>query len=456
MSDNSTSRQRSGGGRLRHPFRERLEAQRWVLIAAVLLAALVLRGGVATPAQVAIGLAVLAAAALLAPQRRPLAARRLRQARAALPWPDAGMKRIADALHNPCFIVDARGITRYVNRAASERFGNPHPGDPVSFRLRSPGLIEALDRVIASGEAQRIEWSEKVPTEQWLEAYVSPVAPLAADASGGQDEPEGRRLILVTVRDLTEQRRLERMRADFVANASHELRTPLASLTGFAETLLGPARDDAVARERFLNIMLQQGDRMRRLIDDLLSLSRIEMKAHVQPETVIDLAPLVRQTGDTLKPVADDLGVDLSLELPATPCLVRGDRDELIEVIENLTENGIKYGATGGRVEIALFAQGGEGENGPARAPRQWCISVRDHGPGIAPEHLPRLTERFYRADVATSREMKGTGLGLAIVKHILTRHKARLDIESKLGEGARFTVKIPAAETHPAIGSNK
>ncbi|MAA97908.1 MAG: two-component sensor histidine kinase [Stappia sp.] len=443
MSDETTAAGRPDQRRLRPDLRERIVTQRWVLGAALILAVVAHRSG-AVPVWAALGgFALLVVAALFAPQRRKAVIRRMREARAVTPWPDTGMKRIAEALHDPCFIVDHRGITRYVNRAAQQRFGDPHPGDPVSFRLRSPAVVEALDKVIAHGEPQRIEWSEKAPTEQWLEAQIAPIG----DMAGETVMQAGPRFILVTVRDLTEQRRLERMRADFVANASHELRTPLASLTGFAETLLGPAREDPVARERFLAIMLQQGERMRRLIDDLLSLSRIEMKAHVQPETVIDLVPILRQTRDALKPVADELGVVMTIEAPESPCLVRGDRDELIEVVENLAENAVKYGASGGRVEMKLSVAEDERSGAPSR-PGMLCLSVRDHGPGIAPEHLPRLTERFYRADVATSREMKGTGLGLAIVKHILTRHRARLEIDSRLGEGAVFTVKIPLAET--------
>jgi two-component system phosphate regulon sensor histidine kinase PhoR len=438
MSDDGTDRPVQGAGGFPSELRARVLAQRWVLLVAAALAiAAIWTGAVAPPAAI-VGAGLVAIAALVSPRRRLLVARRQRQARQQTPWPETGMKQLADALPNPCFIVDRRGITRYVNRAARVRFGDPLPGDPLSMRLRIPALLEALERVGAGGPAQRIEWNEKVPTESWVEAYVAPLAPVGE----GGDGPAGPgRFVLVTIQDLTEQRRLERMRADFVANASHELRTPLASLTGFAETLLGPARDDPDARERFLRIMLQQGDRMRRLIDDLLSLSRIELKAHVQPETILDLAPLLRHTCDALKPVADEAGVAVEVAAPDTPCLVRGDRDELIEVIENLVENSIKYGASGQRVEISLCPA----PPASTSATGSWVLAIRDFGPGIAPEHLPRLTERFYRVDVATSREMKGTGLGLAIVKHILTRHKARLEIESTPGEGACFSVKIPA-----------
>jgi two-component system phosphate regulon sensor histidine kinase PhoR len=228
------------------------------------------------------------------------------------------------------------------------------------------------------------------------------------------------------------------MRADFVANASHELRTPLAALSGFIETLQGPARDDAGARERFLAIMGAQARRMARLIDDLLSLSRIELNAHRRPDTPIDLVPIVRLVADGLETLARDRGVAVHVEAATSPLMVLGDRDELLRVFENLVENALKYGAAGKRVDIALsLGQTAEGEP-EAR------VAVRDYGPGIAPEHLPRLTERFYRVDVTESRAQGGTGLGLALVKHILNRHRGRLSIDSTPGQGATFTIHLP------------
>jgi two-component system phosphate regulon sensor histidine kinase PhoR len=229
------------------------------------------------------------------------------------------------------------------------------------------------------------------------------------------------------------------MRADFVANASHELRTPLAALSGFIETLQGPAREDAKARERFLAIMQEQARRMARLIDDLLSLSRIELNAHRRPDTPVDLVPIVRQVIDGLQTLARDRGVTVNVETAAA-LTVLGNRDELVRVFENLVENALKYGAAGKRVDITLaLAAAAEGEP-EAR------VSVRDYGPGIAPEHLPRLTERFYRVDVRESRAQGGTGLGLALVKHILNRHRGRLSIESTPGAGATFIVHLPIA----------
>jgi two-component system phosphate regulon sensor histidine kinase PhoR len=235
---------------------------------------------------------------------------------------------------------------------------------------------------------------------------------------------------------MSERKSADRVRVDFVANASHELRTPLASLAGFIETLQGPARDDTVARDRFLGIMREQAERMSRLVNDLLSLSRIEMKAHVRPSDNVDLVAVVRHVVDALEPLARDLGVTIKTETPASTVRVVGDGDELTQVFENLIENACKYGQSGKRVVVMVAV----GEGG---AP---TVSVRDFGPGIPAEHQPRLTERFYRVDLEDSRRHRGTGLGLAIVKHILARHQARMTVESKLGEGATFTVSFPQA----------
>ena len=233
------------------------------------------------------------------------------------------------------------------------------------------------------------------------------------------------------------------MRADFVANASHELRTPLAALTGFIETMQGPARDDPAARERFLGIMREQAWRMARLIDDLLSLSRIELRAHMRPDTPVDLVPIVRQVVDGLQTLAQDRGVAIQVDPAAEPLPVLGDRDELLRLFENLIENGLKYGASGKRVDVALARV--DDPNGK----QEVGVAVRDYGPGIAAEHLPRLTERFYRVDVGESRAQGGTGLGLALVKHILNRHQGRLAIEFQAGKGATFTVRLPLQSFH-------
>lgn len=250
-------------------------------------------------------------------------------------------------------------------------------------------------------------------------------------------------MLVLSLVDCTEARRIERMRADFIANASHELRTPLASLLGFVETLQGPARDDAAARTRFLDIMAAQGRRMARLIDDLLSLSRIEQMLHLRPSRPVDLVLIVRHVADTLGPLAREKQVTLAVAADG-PVMVTGERDELVRVAENLIENAIKYGCTD-------MADGGGGadrvEITVSRSVRDGVLTVRDHGPGIARLHLPRLTERFYRVDVGHSRAQGGTGLGLALVKHILARHRGHLSIESQEGQGSSFVATVPLRE---------
>jgi two-component system, OmpR family, phosphate regulon sensor histidine kinase PhoR len=337
---------------------------------------------------------------------------------------------VVAGLPDPVIALDRNGRVLALNERARSLAPALRLGEPVSLALRMPELIEAVGRAYATGEEQRAEYSERVPLDRWFELIVVPVR-----RPPNPGKPD---LVLMTFHDLTPLRRVEEMRADFVANASHELRTPLAALSGFIETLQGSARDDDKARQRFLAIMQEQAQRMARLIDDLLSLSRIELNAHRRPDTPVDLVPIVRQVVDSLETLARDRGVVVHVEA-ANALKVPADRDEMVRVFENLVENALKYGAAGKRVDIALTqASSPEGE-------AEAQIAVRDYGPGIAPEHLPRLTERFYRVDVRESRAQGGTGLGLALVKHILNRHRGRLVIASTPGAGATFTVYLPA-----------
>jgi two-component system, OmpR family, phosphate regulon sensor histidine kinase PhoR len=341
------------------------------------------------------------------------------------------LKAVVAGLPDPVIALDRDGRVIALNESARSLAPALRQGEPVSLALRMPELIEAIGRAYARGEEQRVEYSERVPLDRWFETIVMPVK--HGPNTGKPD------LVLMTFHDLTPLRRVEEMRADFVANASHELRTPLAALSGFIETLQGSARDDAKARERFLAIMQEQARRMARLIDDLLSLSRIELNAHRRPDTPVDLVPIVRQVVDGLETLARDRGVTVHVET-ADALMVPGDRDELIRLFENLIENALKYGAAGKRVDITprqALSLDGEPEA---------QVAVRDYGPGIAPEHVPRLTERFYRVDVRESRAQGGTGLGLALVKHILNRHRGRLSIASMPGAGATFSVHLPRA----------
>ncbi|MFN3671963.1 MAG: ATP-binding protein [Bosea sp. (in: a-proteobacteria)] len=337
---------------------------------------------------------------------------------------------LVEAMGSAVVLLDAQGLARAMSPAMKALIPALGIGQPMALVMRDPDLIEAIEQVARAGGRQVIELVERVPVERTFRIHI---------AAPGEPRPGSRRPVLLTFEDLSEQRVTERMRVDFVANASHELRTPLASLLGFVETLQGPARNDTAARDRFLTIMREQGLRMARLVDDLLSLSRIELRAHLAPDTPVDLANICREIVDSLTLMAREREVALALRTPQAPVQVAGDRDELLRLMENLVENAIKYGRKGG--EVLIEVKDGESEA---------SVSVRDDGPGIAPEHLPRLTERFYRVDTNASREAGGTGLGLAIVKHIVLRHRGRLTIESELGEGATFKAVLPRYGAQP------
>jgi two-component system phosphate regulon sensor histidine kinase PhoR len=414
-----------------------LAVKRWrggrlvILATAMVFAGLTLAGILPVGYAVA-GFAIVAAATTLA-VRPGRDGDRLTQPVAISERGDDLLRALVAGMPDPVVALDRDGRVLALNDRARALAPALRYGEPVSFALRMPELLEAIGRAATQGEEQRVVYSERVPLDRWFETIVMPVK---RDPSLSRPD-----LVLMTFHDLTPLRRVEEMRADFVANASHELRTPLAALLGFIETLQGSARDDAKARQRFLAIMQEQARRMARLIDDLLSLSRIELNAHRRPDTPIDLVPIVRQVVDGLETLARDRGVTVNIEA-ANALTVFGDHDELVRIFENLIENALKYGAAGKRVDIKLAAS--DGSEPEAQ------VSVRDYGPGIAPEHLPRLTERFYRVDVSESRAQGGTGLGLALVKHILARHRGRLTIESAPGEGATFAVHLPTVVPAP------
>jgi len=338
-------------------------------------------------------------------------------------------RAVVDAIPTAALALDGAGTLVHHNRLATEMFPKIKSGQPMSQVSRSPDLLVAVDRVLASDERIDVDLVERVPVERRVAATVSRL-----EGSSASTLPH----VLVTFRDLTEQDRLAQMRADFIANASHELRTPLASLRAFVETLQGPARDDVAARTRFLTLMASQAERMTRLIDDLLSLSRVEMRVHLPPRGIVELNETAAYVYQSLEPVAEGANVKLSLVRDEKPARIRGDREEIVQVLQNFIQNAIKYGREGGTIEVRV---GRDAPRGAGDA-RVW-VSVIDNGPGIAPEHLPRLTERFYRVSVASSREKGGTGLGLAIVKHIVNRHRGELRIASRLGAGSSFTASF-------------
>jgi len=336
------------------------------------------------------------------------------------------VRHFADALPDPSIVIDRRSVVVHVNPHAVRHFPGVASGSPIAYSLRSPPLLAAIEAA-RLGAAQTIELHQTVPNETW---YKATVAPLVAG------DPVNDGVLVITLKSLTEEKRLEALRTDFIANASHELRTPLTSLVGFIDTLLGPAANDKEARERFLGLMRGQAARMAKLIEDLLSLSRIEMRQHMRPTAPVELGTLLREVAEGLQKLAEDSGTRLKVEVPTEPVVVSGDRDELYEVFENLIDNAIKYGADGDTIEIRLSPDAG-------RPGFDALVSVVDHGVGVAAEHVPRLTERFYRVDAESSRKKKGTGLGLAIVKHIVTRHHGLLSIRSQPGQGTRVDVLL-------------
>jgi two-component system, OmpR family, phosphate regulon sensor histidine kinase PhoR len=353
-------------------------------------------------------------------------------------WPNP--IELIDATPNAMVLLDDRQFVLHGNERAREALGTLRIGDHVSRSLRHPELTRALGRIQEGNLRATFEMQVRGPIERHLQGTATRL--VSQTLHGEQDAAS---TILLVLQDISERDALARMRMEFVANASHELRTPLASLSGFIETLQGPAKDDSKARERFLGIMAEQAARMRRLIDDLLLLSRVEMRAHVAPTERADLNAVISDAVKPLMRQAEASGATLSVITAAIPSYVRGDHDELVQAVQNLVQNALKYGSPKGTVTVRVLTSddGNRDAPGPVGAPSV-VISVTDDGPGIAPEHLSRLTERFYRVSTAASREKGGTGLGLAIVKHIVTRHQGRLQIASQVGQGSTFAIHLP------------
>lgn len=352
-----------------------------------------------------------------------------------------------EATPNPVLIVDSAGRLVGTNQASRDRFSIDAGQIRFSAVIRRPNLVDAVSDVFKTGVTRTLSIESRVPVDRYERVSIAAF------------EADQERFVLLSIQDETEARMSERMRADFLANASHELRTPLAGIIGFIETLRGPAREDAIARDRFLEIMYLQADRMSRLISDLLSLSRIELNEHVAPTARSDFAAAVQEIVDSLPP---DKQRRIQFKSGDDPLWVIGDWDEIQQIAANLIDNALKYGGPQSDVRIvlsawldretALKAAMREWE-GASRLPltspevdrdRLYCtLRVEDSGPGIARQHLPRLSERFYRVE-ETATGKSGTGLGLAIVKHIVNRHRGGLVVESEQGRGTAFSVYLP------------
>jgi two-component system, OmpR family, phosphate regulon sensor histidine kinase PhoR len=359
----------------------------------------------------------------------------------------AAAEAIIAAVPDPLILLDQRRRIVGVNAAAANFIGALLPPRDLASAVRNPTLLAAADAVLGGASSRVVEFTLTIPVERQLRARFARIDQPSADGA----------VAVLSLHDITELKRTEQMRADFIANASHELRTPLATLTGFIETLRGPARDDSEARERFLAIMSGQATRMTRLVEDLLSLSRIELNEHVLPQGRVTLAPVLDHLAEALELRAGERDMQIRLALPSDLPDVQGDRDELGQLFQNLLDNAIKYGRAGSEITVDAETATRISTNGERVPIAYVSVSVRDRGEGIAREHLPRLTERFYRVDTARSREMGGTGLGLAIVKHIVNRHRGFIEIDSTQGEGSVFTVfmrSVPVPEPNSGRAS--
>ncbi len=405
-------------------------------LAAGALAAAVAAWRVAPAVAFVIAFAAVAAAGLVL-------RRRAERARRAAPPPEAPRAKpvqppqigfgpaLMETLPAPVLIIARTGRVTFANSAAHAAFSRIEPGAHFASLIRAPAFVEAIGRTLAEGRPQDFEFTTHQGRERIFEART---ALLPSNGAFGEEAQA-----IVLIEDRTQARRAEQLRSDFIANASHELRTPLASIIGYIETLQNHARNDPEAREQFLEIMAREAGRMRRLVDDLMSLSRIEMSEHVRPVEEWPLNRIAADSASALAPVAADRGVKLTVDLDPDAAMVRCDRDQMAQVFANLIDNAIKYGGAGVEVRVAAAAP-------DAAHPNRCGVSVSDTGPGIPRDHIHRLTERFYRVNVSSSRNRGGTGLGLAIVKHVLNRHEGRLEIVSEPGEGSRFTVWLPRA----------
>jgi two-component system phosphate regulon sensor histidine kinase PhoR len=345
---------------------------------------------------------------------------------------------VLDSIPEPVVVIDNQRDVVVANRSAKSDIGVTYPGRTLALSLRHPAALEAVDQVLAGDTARTVEVTFPAPSPRTFDLIVAPV-PGDALEQGSPTKPGA----VLVFHDITAEKMADQMRADFVANVSHELRSPLSALVGFIETLQGPAQGDKEAQKKFFGIMAVEAGRMKRLIEDLLSLSAIEVEEHVPPRDRVRVVELIEGVGESMGQLAAakdmKIVIDAATDLPK----VLGDSDLLAQVIRNLVENAIFYGRTSTQVTITVRPLQRLEETGEPGV----SVSVTDSGEGIAREHLPRLTERFYRADTARSRQLGGTGLGLAIVKHIINRHRGRLTIDSELGKGSVFTITLPTAD---------
>ncbi len=342
---------------------------------------------------------------------------------------------VLNGLTASVFVIDTERQVLLVNDAAIALFGSGLIGVDFVQAVRNPHCLKAISKVLEGRKKAQLVITLHKPVRTTYQVTVTRLGSKVFTAENSQPRA------VISLENISHIFEAEQMRSEFVANVSHELRSPLTALNGFIETLKGAAKDDEIARERFLGIMEREARRMDRLIGDLLSLSKVEADAHIRPDEQVEILAVIKQVLSVLEPLAKKENVDVRLDIPdGIGKLVPGEADQLQQVFVNLLENAIKYGGSGGLVTIAVCEKDSTaGVPGPALQ-----IDIIDHGAGIKSEHIPRLTERFYRVDKGRSRAKGGTGLGLAIVKHILARHRGRLQVTSETGKGSTFTVYLP------------
>ena len=347
--------------------------------------------------------------------------------------------RLLEANPGPQVLIGEDERVVVLNAAACHLFGDGMIGRHYVTAFRQPALVDCVETALRQRRAGQARYlSRQVRRDATWRATVRPI-----------DLPEGRGA-LVTFEDTSAVDAADQMRRDFVANVSHELRTPLTAMLGFIETLRGAARHDPKAQERFLAIMEEEAQRMKRLVRDLLSLSRVESEERMRPRTSVEVGTVLATVVSSLRQIAEERNVRIVQRGPDDRIEVQGDPDQLFQVFANLLENAIKYGGTDNEIVVATETR----DRDPELRAAGVRISIVDRGPGIERVHIPRLTERFYRVDTHRSRELGGTGLGLAIVKHIVNRHRGRLKIDSTSGEGSTFSVILPVGKPVTARGS--
>ena len=337
------------------------------------------------------------------------------------------VKGLLNILPSPYILIDRNGRLTFINAEAKSIVPDSQIGSHISNVFRSPVFLSAVENAILKDNEKILSFEIETPQFRQLKAHIFFIS--------SSKIPNSFNDIFIQFTDESTHIRSEKIRTDFVANASHELRTPLTSIMGYIETLQGHAKKDVKMQKVFLDLMNKQAGKMERLISDLMSLSRLEIDELKPISSTCSVKEIIEELVNSLKPLSVDNNVSLSFKIPKNFSSVIGDPSQLRQLFSNLIENAIKYSGKKSKVNIYISKEKNKDMFG---------VVVEDNGHGIAPEHLSRLTERFYRANSSAEIEKEGTGLGLSIVKHILIRHRGKLQIDSKLGKGSKFIAWLP------------